>query len=196
MKKFLLTILAVAFIGMQAFSQMVSPVTWKYTIDRTSETEAVIQLKATIQDGWHLYAINSGDGFELPLSIKFDKSNDYQLVGKITEPKYKVSYDSAMGTHSNYFSKQATFKQKIKILSKDKKFTIQGSVAGQACVEGRCTQVSDEFRIVVSPDGTKIEEETDTASVVGDSAKETVDTPAIQQQPATLTAQTAEKEKE
>ena len=196
MKKFLLTILAVAFIGMQAFSQMVSPVTWKYTIDRTSETEAVIQLKATIQDGWHLYAINSGDGFELPLSIKFDKSNDYQLIGKITEPKYKVSYDSTMGTHSNYFSKQATFKQKIKILSKDKKFTIQGSVAGQACVEGRCTQVSDEFRIVVSPDGTKIEEETDTASVVGDSAKETVDTPAIQQQPATLTAQTAEKEKE
>lgn len=170
MKKILLLISILILGCMTAFSQgMVSPVTWKYDYKRISDTEAELYFKASIEKGWHLYAINSGDGFELPLEFKFSNSANYQTVGKVKEPKYQTSYDSVFGSHSNYFTKQATFVQKIKISDKNKAFKVKGTLAGQACIEGRCTQIQDAFTISISGvDGTEAAEGEDDAEMLAD----------------------------
>ena len=127
-----------------SFAQLESPVKWKYDLNRLSDTEAELLLKATIQKDWHLYAIQH-DGMELPLEIKFTPSANYELVGKTIEPKPKVSYDSMFQMYSKYFTTQVTFTQKIKIKTPDKAFKVKGKLSGQACIDGRCTQVQEEF---------------------------------------------------
>jgi len=127
-----------------SFAQLESPVKWKYDLNRLSDTEAELLLKATIQKDWHLYAIQH-DGMELPLEIKFTPSANYELVDKTIEPKPKVSYDSMFQMYSKYFTTQVTFTQKIKIKTPDKAFKVKGKLSGQACIDGRCTQVQEEF---------------------------------------------------
>ncbi|MBT1707607.1 hypothetical protein KK062_05205 [Fulvivirgaceae bacterium PWU5] len=38
-----------------AHSQILQPVTWRYTAEKTSATTATVSITATIQDGWHIY---------------------------------------------------------------------------------------------------------------------------------------------
>ena len=147
MKKFFAAIfLCISFLI--SFAQLESPVKWRYDLNRISDTEAELLLKATIQKDWHLYAIQH-DGMELPLEIKFTPSANYETVGKTIEPKPKVSYDSMFQMYSKYFTTQVTFKQKIKIKTPDKAFKIKGNLSGQACIDGRCTQLQDNFEFSV-----------------------------------------------
>ena len=147
MKKFFASIfLCISFLI--SFAQLESPVKWKYDLNRISDTEAELLLKATIQKDWHLYAIQH-DGMELPLEIKFTPSANYETVGKTIEPKPKVAYDSMFQMYSKYFTTQVTFKQKIKIKTPDKTFKIKGNLSGQACIDGRCTQVQENFEFSV-----------------------------------------------
>ncbi len=41
---------------MQAQFKITSPVKWSYAATKAKNTEAVIYLKATVEDGWHIYA--------------------------------------------------------------------------------------------------------------------------------------------
>ena len=183
-KKFLAAIfLCVSFLI--SFAQLESPVKWMYDLNRISDTEAELLLKATIQKNWHLYAIQH-DGMEMPLEIKFTPSVNYETVGKTTEPKPTVSFDSLFQMYSKYFTSQVTFKQKIKIKTPDKAFKIKGSLSGQACIDGRCTQVHDDFEFSVpaanSSDATA-------EAAAGDGSDEEVAEPAeVAEEPAVNTA--------
>ena len=134
---FFLLVIAVVAQGLE------TPVHWKYSVVYQSNSEAELQLHATIEPQWHLYAIQH-DGIELPLEITFQPSSNYQLIGKTVEPKPKVSYDSMFASYSKYFDHQVTFKQKIKIKN-NQSFPIKGELHGQACINGRCVQVTDHF---------------------------------------------------
>lgn len=149
MKKFCLVLLTLMLTAFSAFSQgMQEPVKWTFTVVRNSPTEAELQLKADIKDQWHLYSQNT-KGLELPIVFEFVPSANYQLVGKVTEPKPQSHFDSIAMDYSRYFYKKVTFKQKIKITNPNKIFKIKGKISGQACIEGRCTQVEKEIDITI-----------------------------------------------
>ena len=175
-----------------SFAQLESPVKWKYDFNRISDTEAELLLKATIQKDWHLYAIQH-DGMELPLEIKFTPSANYELIGKTIEPKPKVSYDSMFQVYSKYFTTQVTFKQKIKINTPDKAFKVKGKLSGQACIDGRCTQVQEDFVFSVpaaNGSETTAEAAAEEEPVAEEEPAEVAEQPAptaavIQQQPET-----------
>jgi len=169
MKKFV-AVVALCVSILVSFAQLESPVKWKYDVKRLSDTEAELQLKATIQKDWHLYAIQH-DGMELPLEIKFTPSANYELVGKTIEPKPKVSYDSLFKMYSKYFTNQVTFKQKIKIKNPNKSFVVKGQLNGQACIDGRCTQIQDNFSFTLpASDGSNEVAATDEGSDETDEA--------------------------
>ena len=175
-----------------SFAQLESPVKWKYDFNRISDTEAELLLKATIQKDWHLYAIQH-DGMELPLEIKFTPSANYELIGKTIEPKPTVSYDSMFQVYSKYFTTQVTFKQKIKINTPDKAFKVKGKLSGQACIDGRCTQVQEDFVFSVpaaNGSETTAEAAAEEEPVAEEEPAEVAEQPAptaavIQQQPET-----------
>src|SRR5690606_32816866 len=74
----------------------------------------------------------------IPTTFKFTKSKNYSLVGKTLEiPKAESAFDELFGMQVGWFDQTATFKQEIKILSKED-FKLKGSVEYMACNDRQC----------------------------------------------------------
>lgn len=125
-----------------AKAQIIEPVHWTFSVEQANATEATLILKAKIDAPYHIYSQTNVGGIGLPVEFKFDKSKDYTLVGKVTEPKPKEEYDETEKVTLKYFEKEVVFKQKIKVTS-DKKFTITGIATYQACNNEGCLPPTD-----------------------------------------------------
>ncbi len=135
MKKLLL-LLVILLAGRTAFAQIEGHVTWAYAAKKISPTEAVVLLKATIDDTWHIYSAYIKEGGPIKTSFKFIPSKDYVLDGKITEPTPVSKYDKNFGMNLTFFENAVVFQQKIKL--KTKKSTIKGSLEYMTCNDQKC----------------------------------------------------------
>lgn len=117
--------------------QVHNPVKWSYSAKAGKEGEAELIIKATIEEGWHLYSQNAGEG-PISTSFTFEKAPaSYDLVGKTSEPKPHKVFDPNFGTDLQFFEKEVTFRQKIK-LKKDGKFTVKGMLEFMVCNDKMC----------------------------------------------------------
>ena len=125
------------------FAQMAEPVKWKFSTEKISDKEFNLVMTATIEDKWHLYSQHFDAGGPMPLEIKYTKSDKYKLVGTTSEsPTPTAEYDDVFMVNVKYFTKKATFKQKIEVLA-DASFSVKAELNGQACFEdGQCLPVS------------------------------------------------------
>jgi len=124
------------------YSQILKPVKWTFSANKTTDSTANLYLKATIDKGWHLYSQTIPPDGPIPTSFTFVKDNNYQLVGKVYEPKGIEEYDPNFEMKVIYHSGTVTFIQKIKILS-DKKITVKGSLTFMCCDNARCLPPED-----------------------------------------------------
>jgi DsbC/DsbD-like thiol-disulfide interchange protein len=112
-KKVFLAIIALV-ITAAAQAQVESHVRWSYASKKTSATEAVVFIKATIDNGWHIYSQHVKSGGPLPTEFTFTPSNQYKLVGKTIEPKPISKYEKVFKMDVGYFENTVIFKQYIK----------------------------------------------------------------------------------
>ena len=142
LKNLLLTVVAI-FAMTMVFAQMAEPVKWKFSTEKISDKEFNLVMTATIEDKWHLYSQHFDQGGPMPLEIKYTKSDKYKLVGTTSEsPTPTAEYDDVFMVNVKYFTKKATFKQKIEVLA-DASFSVKAELNGQACFEdGQCLPVS------------------------------------------------------
>lgn len=136
MKK-LLALTAALILTISVYAQIEAPVKWGYAAKRTSATEAVVLLKATIQPGWHIYSLNVKEGGPIPTSFTFDRSKDHTLTGKTTEPKPLTKYERSFKMTVGYFEKEVIFQQKIKLKSANAT-TVKGKLEYQVCNNTKC----------------------------------------------------------
>ena len=124
-------------------------VKWEFRVEQNG-CDATIIGKATIVKQWHIYGAHlPAESFALPTELILDKSTNYQLVGKLIEPKPKKEYDEIIEEEILYHKGTVEFKQKIKILT-DKNFTLKGIYAFSACDEKGCLPPFDDvFEIKV-----------------------------------------------
>ena len=147
MKKLTL-FLAVSFLSTGLFAQILKPVKWSYAAKRISKTEAVLLLKATIDNGWHIYSTRQKEGGPVKTEFTFTPSKDYALIGTVAEPKPVTKFENAFKMNVLYFEKSAVFQQKIK-LNKDQT-NIKGKVEFMVCNDKQCLPPDDfEFNIPV-----------------------------------------------
>ena len=125
------------------FAQMAEPVKWKFSTEKISEKEFNLVMTATIEDKWHLYSQHFDAGGPMPLVITYTKSDKYKTIGQTTEsPAPTSEYDDVFMVNVKYFTKKATFKQKIEVMT-DASFSIKAELNGQACFEdGQCLPVN------------------------------------------------------
>ena len=145
--------LALLFSIWNAQAQIVEPVKWKASVTSLPNNEAEIELKATIEEGWHIFSIHPSSNpnvMAFPTEITFvsDPSN-YKLIGEVIEEKYSVHYNPDWPGDEWIFEKNASFKQKIQI-SGTAPFTLKGNVFCQAC-KTSCTQFDTKFKLQVTP---------------------------------------------
>jgi thiol:disulfide interchange protein DsbD len=130
-------------------AQPEEPVKWNFSVVKINDSIAELQLKATIQDKWHLYAMSHNNGIENPIEFSFTPNPNYELTGKTTEPKPIEHFDDFFNDYSHYFEKNVTFKQRIRVKNAEP-FEIKGTLSGQACIDGRCVAIDRKIKFNVS----------------------------------------------
>jgi DsbC/DsbD-like thiol-disulfide interchange protein len=149
MKKMLLIITALV-ISIGAYAQIETPVKWSYAAKKISSTEAVVLLRATIDDGWHIYSQDVKDGGPIKTSFTFPPSKNYSLIGKTTEPTPVTKYEKAFTMNVSYFEKSVTFQQKIKLKSANVS-VVKGKLEYMTCNDKKCLPPEDlDFSVPLS----------------------------------------------
>ena len=134
--KRLFLVIAVSMFTMAAHSQILKPVTWSYAAKRTSKTEATIFVKATIDEGWHLYSQNVKDGGPIKTTFTFPAAKTYTVVGKTIEPKAVTRYEDTFKMDVSFFEKSVIFQQKVKLTGKTA--IVKGTVEFMTCDDKQC----------------------------------------------------------
>lgn len=120
-----------------AKAQIESHVKWSYAAKKISATEAVVFLKATIDDKWHIYALDVKDGGPIKTSFTFAPSKEYSLVGKPTQPTPVTKYETSFKMDVSYFEKSVIFQQKIKFKSANT-VVVKGQLEYMTCNDQKC----------------------------------------------------------
>ncbi len=148
MKKITLAAAVLLFTASGAFAQILEPVKWQFGAKKLNDNEAVVFMKATIDNGWHIYSQHVEEGGPIKTSFTFSPSKDYALVGKPAEPKPKTKHEDVFGMDVAYFDKEVVFQQKVK-LNKGST-TVKGSVEFMACDATQCLPPDEvEFTVAI-----------------------------------------------
>ncbi|MEE0910170.1 MAG: cytochrome c biogenesis protein CcdA [Bacteroidales bacterium] len=168
-------LLAMLVSSLNLFAQ--SPAQWDFKTKKINDSVAELILHCKLSGDWHIYSQKT-KGTELPIEFKFEADNSYDRIGGVKEPSSIAEYDPYAKDTARYFKKDVTFRQRIKIKTKQN-FQVKGSVYFQLCEKGSCIP-PDEVEYVFSVKGNPnfatpvvaIEEEM--VAVVGEGATETL----------------------
>ncbi len=136
MKNFLLAAIVFLIAATGVSAQIERPVKWQFGAKKISKDEAVVFMKATMDNGWHIYSQHVEEGGPIKTSFTFTPSGDFTLVGQTAEPKPKVKHEEVFKMDVGYFDKEVVFQQKVKL--KKGQTTVKGAVEYMACDAERC----------------------------------------------------------
>lgn len=154
MKRFIsLLLCTIAVLGMS--SQIIEPIQWSATTTMDSETEGHVTLSATVEEGWHLYALTLPDGGPNPTKITFETTPGIKLEGELTPSvPAKVSVDMIFHLELGWWESDVSFVQKFKVVDGENN-KIDATVSFQACNGSSCIAPSREvFTLPVNAQGT------------------------------------------
>jgi len=151
-------IIAAILIQGSLLAQIFEPVEWSFQSKDLGDGNYELQLKATIEEHWHLYSQFIDEGGPVPTSFVFNASEQYELVDAVVEPKAIEEFNDLFGMTLRYFDTEAVFTQKIKLLS-DKPFTLTGMLEFMSCDDKQCLPPAEvEFEFPFNNDGEAITE--------------------------------------
>lgn len=132
------------FVSVLSYAQ--DEVKWNFSFN--SETSS-IEIKAEIQEGWHLYSQNiDNDLGPIPTSFEFLTNENFKIVGETIEPKPIKEYDENFEGELDFFKTEVVFTQKIENISAT---TISGVVTFMVCNDVMCMPPVDlEFTITIN----------------------------------------------
>ncbi|MFI2744523.1 cytochrome c biogenesis protein CcdA [Zhouia sp. PK063] len=116
-----------------------NPVQWKATIEQGKGDTLLVNLKATIKEGWHINSqFNGIKNGPLPTVLNFENSDQYSLVNVVIEPKPLSRIEKAYDNKTlYYFEKEVNFVQKI-IPKTNNNITVKGEVTYMSCSSTMC----------------------------------------------------------
>uniref|UniRef100_UPI0040493A16 protein-disulfide reductase DsbD family protein n=1 Tax=Flavobacterium sp. TaxID=239 RepID=UPI0040493A16 len=148
MKKQLIPIL-IFLASLGAYAQILEPVKWKASVEKTSDTEFTLVMEASIENEWHMYSQFTPEGGTLPMLVTHHKAGEkYELVGKTEESETTTEYNEIFMVDEVFFSKTAVLTQKYKVLDKGLK-SINVELEYQACKES-CILLYNYFTVDVA----------------------------------------------
>ena len=169
MKKIFCSIF-ILFLAIVSYAQIQEPVKFKTELKNVSATEVEIVFTASIDQGWHVYSTDLGDGGPISATFNTDKLVGSEVVGKLRPVGKEVaSFDKLFEMNVRYFEHSAQFVQKLKLTGGD--YQIVGYLEYGACNDENClppTQVEFSFTGKgqnASASASNTDAKTDTASV-------------------------------
>ena len=141
-KVFLLVVVA-AISSVMAFAQPIDPVAWNSSVEKVSEGEYRIVIKANVEQGWHIYDLGPyALGGPMATAFTFEPSADYELVGGVEAQGELVRhYDDIYEMEIGYYEGEVVFSQVVK--SAGSKIT--AAVEYMACNDENCITAESDF---------------------------------------------------
>lgn len=134
---FLLVIFTTAF-SSTVKAQILDPVSWSTSVEKISDTEYDLVMKATIDASWHLYSQHLEEGGPVATEFTFVESEDYTLVDSPSEEEGDSAPEPAFDNMMvKYFENSATFKQRIKLVNQELS-VVKGEVNYMVCNDSQC----------------------------------------------------------
>ena len=129
--------LCVLMCAMSASAEILTPVKWKSEVKMNDANSGVMIFSATIDDGWHMYAMNLPKGGPEPLSINWETTDGVTLAGELTPsvaPHEQV--DMVFHMKLGWWSTDVTFTQNFTV---DKPaYKIEGYLKYMVCNDVTC----------------------------------------------------------
>ena len=119
------------------FSQILEPVEWSTSVEKTSEDTYILVSKANIEKGWHLYAQDVPEDGPIPTTFSYDLNNKVNLLGQTKELEGHLMDDPVFLMKIKYFEDYAEFRQTIKV-SSNTITSVIGEVEFMVCDDTRC----------------------------------------------------------
>jgi thiol:disulfide interchange protein DsbD len=121
---------------MPSWAQIHDPVKWSFEVESVQENEVAVILKATIEEGWHMYA-QDVEG-PVPTSFSFIENQGFELLGDVVAQTEPIeAYDPNFETTLKYFDGEALFQQPVKLLI-DSPTVLKGELGFMSCNDVMC----------------------------------------------------------
>jgi thiol:disulfide interchange protein len=134
--KSLYSLFVTLLITVVSYGQIQDPVKWNFELGAVVENEVDLILTATIEEGWHMYAQDAGEG---PVSTNFTffENTAIQYIGNVNEGIPQEEYDPNFESVLRYFETKAVFTQRIKLLSNESSI-VKGEFEFMVCNSSMC----------------------------------------------------------
>lgn len=114
------------------------PVSWSFKSKPSGDGIYELTIFASIEDPWHMYAIEQEKAGPIPTSVNFEENDNYQLVGNLEElTSPKIKYDEGFQFDVGAYYDEAEFLQKVKVLSEGE-VVVKGFIEYQCCDDETC----------------------------------------------------------
>ncbi|MCP4552921.1 MAG: thioredoxin fold domain-containing protein [Bacteroidetes bacterium] len=147
LKKIVGTFTLASLFTLSSFSQILEPVTWDFTTIDLGNNEYELVFTAKIDEPWHLYSQKIDMQPPATLFV-FEENTNIELIGEVSETESVEVFDPNFDMMIRYFSHEAVFKQKIRVLN-GISTTVKGFVEFMSCDDTRClppAEVDFEFK--------------------------------------------------
>lgn len=119
------------------FAQIDNPVTWSFSAKKIGNKKYELHMTAMVQDKWHLYAQQAGEGPE-PTSFSFTKNPLLKFEGKVIEVgKLETAFDPNFNSTLRFYTKKVDFVQKVTIKS-TASTVAKGELTFMVCNDRKC----------------------------------------------------------
>ncbi|MCH5247586.1 MAG: thioredoxin family protein [Muribaculaceae bacterium] len=123
-----------------ASSQMLDPVEWNLSARLQSNNEGTLEIKALIEDGWHLYGFDLPEGGPNSTSVVITPSEGVELIGELVPSRKPIKkYDNIFQLDLTWWAADVDFAQKFKINKGVEGASFDVKVRFQACDDKTCT---------------------------------------------------------
>lgn len=122
-------------------AQILNPVKWSYSARKIGNSQYILHIKATIDEGWHLYAQDAGEG-PIPTSFTFEKNAKIQFKGKVREVgKLHKDFDKNFNSVLKFYEDSVDFVQYVEVKPGIK--SIKGTLEYMVCDNVQCLPPKD-----------------------------------------------------
>jgi hypothetical protein len=143
MKKLIFTLFAITCLSV-SYAQILTPVTFNYSVVKKGNDLYEVHIKAMIDPKWHIYSVDNPEGGAQATEIKI---NDGKIVGAVKEKgKMKTAFEKEFGVNQKFFESSVDFVQLVQLKAGHKKIT--GTVNYMVCNDRMCLPPKEvEFKI-------------------------------------------------
>jgi thiol:disulfide interchange protein len=138
MKRVLLSLTTVISLVLLASAQIIQPVKWSFETRQVNESAVDLIFKADISSPWHMYGLNIPENGPIPVTITFNNTTGFDIVGKPSQsPKPEIIDDKIFNMKLELHHKQVTFVQRIRKTHQDS-IQISGVIEYMTCSDMQC----------------------------------------------------------